>query len=271
MAENDIPALQALIERSQEPITWADGGDPFVVVRSDSKIEVLSKLLGRPSRKIGAPQFTNAASFIDYVNEQKIPETRLYVTCPTNIVAIINHHEPSPNQESVGRAGWGDNRASLTLTQTPEWALWKSKDRSSMSQRDFAQFIEDNADDIAAPTGASLLELIRTIKTSQQLELTGEMDEKNDARATSFVLAAKTKAGAKQEVDLPGEFVLSLSPYEGGRLIGVRARLRVQISAPRFTLNYEILNMARIERAALKDIAEAVAAGVELSAWFGTP
>jgi uncharacterized protein YfdQ (DUF2303 family) len=262
--KEDIEALEEIIARGQDVDTAAEGAQPFVIIQKDSKVGLLEDTLIRPSRKKGSPNFIKSESFCAYVNQQKTPNSRLYVTCPTNIVAVLNHH-------GQGGPGWADHRAQFTLTQTPEWTTWKNSNGKAMDQRTFAQFIDDNSEDIAGQSDASLLELIRTIKASQQLEITGEIDEKNDVAGSSFKLAARTKAGAKDDVELPGEFALSIAPYEGGEKIAVRARLRIEIRAPKFLLNYDLVKIQKIEREALEGIVKTVANAVEMEPWFGTP
>lgn len=264
--QEDIDVLRKLIERVQQPIIPGISGRPFTFVPEGSRIEGLESYLRYPTRKIGTPSFTRADSFTAYVNDHKTPASRLYVVSQAAVKVIIDHHVASGDQ-----AGWGQHVAHFSLTQTPEWTTWKTSNGKQMDQRTFAQFIDDNSEDIIGMDGASLLELIRTLKASQKLEITGEVDEKNDVTGTSFTLAAVTKAGVKDGVELPGEFALSVSPYEGGGKIAVRVRLRIEIKAPKFTLSYDLVKIQRVEREALEAIVAGVAKEVEMDAWFGTP
>lgn len=264
--QEDIDVLRLLIEKSQQPIIPGISGKPFTLVPEGCRIEGIESYLRYPTRKTGTPIFTRADSFVAYVNDQKTPASRLYVVSPTSVRAILDHHVAGGDQ-----AGWGQHVAVFSLTQTPEWTTWKGSNQKQMDQRTFAQFIDDNSEDISGMTGASLLELIRTLKASQKLEITGEVDEKNDVTGTSFTLAAVTKAGVKDGVELPGEFALAISPYEGGEKIGVRVRLRIEIKAPRFTLSYDLVKIQKVEREALEAIVAGVSKAVEMEAWFGTP
>jgi len=264
--QEDIDVLRSLIERIQNPITPGISGRPYIVIPDEHKLENIEPYLRYPTRKTGDATFSRADSFISYINEQKTQASRLYVVSETKLKAVLDHHVPGGDQ-----AGWGQHLALFILTQTPEWKTWTASNLKKMTQRDFATFIDDNSEDIASPHGGELLELIRTIKTSQQLELGGEIDERNDAKSASFVLVGNTKAGAKEEVELPAEFTLAISPYEGGEKLPVRARLRLEIAAPKFFLHYDLVKIQKIEREALEGIVKTVADAVEMEPWFGTP
>ena len=60
-------------------------------------------------------------------------------------------------------------------------------------------------------------------------------------------------------------------PYEGGEKLPVRARLRLEIAAPKFFLHYDLVKIQKIEREALEGIVKTVADAVEMEPWFGTP
>lgn len=262
--KNIVETLQTLIERGNEIKQKGEGCQPFVLVPEDHKILSLEAFLPIPSRKVGAPSFTHAKSFCEYVNQQKSEESRLYVVNPTQMVAVLNHH-------GKANAGWWDHRATFTLTKTPEWLTWNQNNTVNKTQRDFAQFIEDNSLDIEEPKGTELLDLVRTVKASQSLDVVGEIDEKNETVSGTFLVTARNKAGAKQEMELPGEFRILVAPYEGGERLSVRARLRLQLCAPKFMLRYELVRAQQIEKEALNQIVAGVTKEIDMVAWFGTP
>lgn len=263
--ENQLQTLQKLMERTELPSTPGPNGRPFIILPDKYQVACVEHLLANPARKTGLPQFQRQQSFCQYVNDQKTEASRLYVPTATSILVVFNHHGTN------SQAGWGDHKATLTLTHTQEWKTWAQFNNSKRVQRDFAQFIEDNSEDVATPTGAELLELIRTIKTSTNLECTGEIDDKGDTASGGFIIQTKTKAGAKQELELPGEFLLMIAPYEGSAKLPVLARLRIEACPPKLSLWYELLKVQKIEKKALEDIVAAIEVAVDMTAWFGQP
>src|SRR3990172_7311494 len=152
--ENELQTLTDLINRAQTVQVTGPGGKPMVIVPSACHVVDVEKYAAVPSRRTGNPQFTRAGSFCGYVNDQKGVQSRLYVASALMLVAVLDHHD-----FKGGGPGWGQHRATLNLTQSPEWKTWLGKNQCAMSQRDFAQFIEDNSEDIMVPSGAELLEL----------------------------------------------------------------------------------------------------------------
>lgn len=264
--KEDIEALEAVLKRAQDVRTTKDG-KPYLVIAHNDVIRDVEHLLPSPSRKIGNPQFIRSASFNGYVNEQKTLNSRLYVTALTTLVAVLDHHTEDPQGPQ-----WGQHRATLTLKESPEYVLWKKSDKVGMSQRAFAQFIEDNSAEVQSPTGAELLDLVRHIKASQSYDCTGDIEEKPGNAGGTFVLSTKTKAGAKSELELPGEFGLGLSVYEGGFVAPIVARLRFEVKGEgKLTLWYELQKIQRFEQSALETIVSDIEKQTSLKAWYGTP
>lgn len=264
--KNEAETIQSLLERAQNPIVAGPSARPVVILPPNHSVALLEHLLARPSRKTGSAIFTRAASFCEYVNEQRSEDARLYVTDPITLVAVLNHHACESSE-----AGWQDHRATLKLTKTQEWLTWNGSNLGRKNQRDFAQFIEDNSDDIVQPKGAELLDLVRTIKASQNLECTGDIDERGAQTGASFVLITKTKTGAKGELELPSEFILAIAPYEGCNKIPIKTKLRMEICSPRLTLWYELVKAQKAEKEALENIVAGVEKDTEMTAWYGTP
>lgn len=261
--KTELQELKELFSRAQD-VNYLKGGKPVSIVQNDQKLVDLEGYMNTPTAIRGKYSFSRQTSFIDYVKEHKVPATRIYVTSATVIIAVINH-------AAKGDPQWNDHQAELTLKQTPQWNVWKGQSGKSMNQRDFAQFIEDNASDIIEPKGAELLDLIRTIKASQTLELGGEVNEKGDLTSQIFELRANTKTGARLDIELPGSFKIALSPYEDGSIAAIECRLRFKIEAPKMSLSYEIRHIDRIEREAVDKIAWNVRTMTEVPVWYGTP
>lgn len=262
--ETEIKALQNLIQQAQQARTAGEKGEYFLALPNDYKIQSLEALLKFPSRKKACPVFTRSASFCSYVKDHASDVSRLYVTASTQLVCVLNHH-------AKDNPDWQDHRAVFNLTHTEEWKLWTTNSGQRKSQRDFAQFIEDNSTSIVLPKGAELLDLIRTIKASQNLECTGDIDERGEAAGASFVMNAKNKAGAKQEVELPTQFLVGLSPYEGCDPIEITARLRLEMSGTKFLLQYDLLRANVVQKQALDMIVSDVEGKTDMDAWYGTP
>jgi uncharacterized protein YfdQ (DUF2303 family) len=268
MADISLKDIRELVEQGNSE-NRIDNGVPFLVIPEGYRLMDVENTLQYPVRKKGNPQFTRSGSFTDYVNEQKLLESRIYVTSATQLVAVLDHHQPDDDKSSPG---WGQHRATLNLTKSPEWLTWTKANNTRMMQREFAQFVEDNADEVARPSSNELLDLIRTIKASSNCVCTGQVDEKAGNEQRAFFIETKTTAGVKGELELPSEITLALSVYGGEKPAPIQARLR--FDAPqggKIVLWYELVRVQRFEQKSLEEIIGDIEGATELSAWYGTP
>ncbi len=261
--KTELQELNDLFSQAQE-VNYIKGGKPLVILKNDQQAKDLEYLLNAPTAIRGKYSFTRQSSFIDYVNEHKTAGTRVYVPSISLFLAVLNH-------ASHGDPQWNNHTAELQLKQTPAWLTWKGENKKNMNQRDFAQFIEDNLAEIVNPVGAALLDLIRTIKMTQSLEIGGEVNERGELSSQMFEIKARNSAGAKMDVELPGSFMLALSPYEDGVPMTIECRLRFKIDPPKMTFFYEIRHIDRIEREAVDKIAANIKQSVQLPVWYGNP
>lgn len=270
--EYDIEALTKLIELNQAENRIGEDGKPYIILRADQKVEDAERFMRHPSRKVGKPQFVRSASFCEYVNQQKTVDSRLYIPSQTQFSCVLDHHaEDSTGAIVTPRADWGQHRAQLDLKLTPEWQVWSARDKGSFGQREFAQFIEDNSDDVATPAGAELLDLVRTLKATCNAQYNVTVEDKPGTFSASYVQATRAQAGVKGDLDLPTEFTLSIAPYEGGNKILIVARLRFEINNEKLRLHYELVKIQKFLDRALADISAGIEKATGLTAWYGTP
>lgn len=269
--ENDIQALTKLIELNQSENRIGEDGKPYIILRTDQKVEDAERFMRHPARKIGKPQFVRSASFCEYANQQKTADSRLYIPTQTQFICVLDHHVATDGDVLRNHADWGQHRAQLDLKLTPEWQVWAARDKGSFGQREFAQFIEDNSDDVATPAGAELLDLVRTLKATCNAQYNGTVEDKPGTFSASYVQATRAQAGVKGDLDLPTEFALSIAPYEGGNKILIVARLRFEINNEKLLLRYELVKIQKFLDRALADISAGIEKATGLTAWYGTP
>ncbi|MCH1933271.1 YfdQ family protein, partial [Shewanella sp. A25] len=76
--------------------------------------------------------------------------------------AIVDYHAPD-------KAAHGAHVAAMALPYSEEWKAWTAIDGKLMPQREFARFIEENAVDVVAPSGADLLEVVRDLQAVRKV------------------------------------------------------------------------------------------------------
>lgn len=210
-----------------------------------------------PARKRGLIQVLDAASFNAILaSNADAGNTTIYVDRDPNapkIAAILN------GQGNTG-TGWGDFCAEILFRFTPQWLRWKAIDGKLLPQAAFAEFIEDNLSDIAAPPGADMLEI------AQYLTATRTVDFKSAVRIASgaiqFSNVESIDASVKaQAMPIPEAITLGIAPICGLPPFRVVARFRYRIQDGKLMLG---IKLQRIEDV-MNEVVGDMVAGINVS------
>lgn len=200
---------------------------PFVVVPEGYTVEKLERLLPEPTRRRGADLVRDVASFIAVVNRFKNAATTLYRrTRPEpRFLACFNDHSPEA-------PGWRDHCVVYECPISPEWHEWTKASGRSMSQTDFALFIERNLPDLVTmeggPTPAQMLEVSRTLQAKKKVNFASGTRLDNGEIQFRYEEQIEGTAG-KGDIKIPEQFHLGIPVFEGGEPYAVVARLRYRI------------------------------------------
>lgn len=260
-AIKEIVALAIKAATPQQPEGIAA---PFVIDREGHAYS-LEGLMNHPTRKRGIVIFKKWQSLADYARDHIDEESsKFYVNSNTEMGIVFNDHT-----EEV--PGFRDHRASLVLDVSPEWKTWLESNGKTKGHQDFAKFIEDNMDDVVQPVGGALLDLIRNFRATQTAEFQAAITDNDGNSTLQYVKTLKTGAGPKGDLELPKEFVLSLSPYEGGVEMPITARLNFKIDCGKLFLWFELVKIERKMREARDEIVTLVNKATGLTPLYGTP
>lgn len=244
VAEIARQSVQPVLQNSE---VLARIGAPLVIWPNSQRVEKLENLLPAPLAKRGAFAAGTADSFAAYVSDHKTPGTIITgeVTEKTgSFRAILDYHTPGSHE-----AGWGSHTASLTLEQTPQWARWLAADRKEFSQREFGEFIEENAPDVVVPEGdagkgfptqADLLSVALSIQAKSDIRFTSGVRLSNGQQQLTYVEDITAGAGIEGKMAIPERFALGIAPYRGTDKYLVIARLRYRLGGGKVVFRYEI-------------------------------
>lgn len=236
---------------------------PFVVVPQGYEVRALEHMLKAPTRLRGSVSMHDAQSFCEYVQTTKGLSTRIYLNLDVTsakFVAVLNHGDDVDPQ-------WRDHRASYVCSHTQEWNTWMSKNGVKTAQIGFAQFIEDNLPDIAAPEGARMLEVARGLEARKSVAFTSAV--RLDNGDVEFLYQDETKAATKGKLDIPSEFVIRIPPFVNSDEAEITARLRYRIEDGKLVMWYDLLRPAKaIEEAVQREI-ERIQAATGITIWRG--
>lgn len=230
----------------------------------------------------GSFAFEEAPGFIDYIKHHGLPNrTEIWNHVHDSVksiqfIAVLDGHvrvnryrEDIPEaqaQAQEAKAGWGVHRAVLTLKRTKEWEQWLGYDRTTLDQATFAEFIDENLQDIQDPNGATLLEMASKLSVTTGVSFTSCINLSSGEN--KLIYAEEHKKG---DILLPAKFTLGVSPFEGMPAYKVTARLRYKVHNQKATFKYLLNDPKDIERHAMQQLANTIQGETGIMVYKGYP
>jgi uncharacterized protein YfdQ (DUF2303 family) len=196
--------------------------------------------LGAPMRARGTVEVFDAASFSTILDQnQACGDLTVYVNrdaAAPAIVAVLNGNGPDG-------PGWGDFRVQIAFRPTPQWKKWKAIDGQMMQQAAFAEFVEDNLEDVVDPAGATMLEIATYLQTTRTTHFKSGLRLSSGAVQFRHEQSDDAKVGAGA-LEVPETIMLALAPVFGLPPYRIPARFRYRLNDGRLTLG---IKMQRID------------------------
>jgi uncharacterized protein YfdQ (DUF2303 family) len=228
--------------------------------------------LPTPQRKRGATTVEDVASFASYYGKHADDATETYVNVDRRIVTAVldAHTEAGPR--------WGDHRLHLQLKFTRSWAEWTANDRKWLTQRDFANFVEDHLTDLVEPNAATMLEIASTFQAKTTVKFASQTKLSSGDANLVWEETTDAAAGAKGNVKVPTHFkivvkCLELPVVEGEDPVvyGIEARFRYQIERGVLHVQYLLDDPQAVVRDAVLAVVGQVEKELGVAVLRGTP
>ncbi len=240
---------------------------PLALVAPNFRVEslksILDEYLPRPERRRGAVVLTELSSLAEYVNLYKAGETLIYIDDrdqqKPRITVVFDEHEPlgpvvfaAPDGTDAAdpegpRPGWREHRAAYSFPLTPEWQAWVDASKTALSQRDFAEFLEDHVTDVVNPAdpgepakkmaeelGLTLAGQSKLLALSRGLAVNVEQKVISEQNLTSgegrLVFEERHNDTNGAPISVPGAFAIAVPVFRGGDLYRIPVRLKYRIS-----------------------------------------
>jgi len=212
------------------------------------------KLLNNPRRTKAAAQFSDAASFIAYVNRHATDGTVTWCnfdpqTFALSFTAVIDEH-------AKGLAGWRQHKATFSPDMSAEWKAWKGKDRQSMQQLAFAEWIQEHEDDIAAvagmPTSLGMHKMATEFVANEERVLKSTVRLESGGVRLTYI--ADPDAGTTESMRMFEKFAIGIPVFHGGSAWSVTARLKYRLNSGKVSFLYEMVRPDRVHEHAAKEL-----------------
>lgn len=223
----------------------------------------------------------DAVSFAIYVNVFKRPESVIFASIgPAEAIftAILDYHDGT---SPTWRAERCCHRATFKTNATPEWKVWQAANRQPMGQVEFATWLEDNLglfvqppDDSEAPSGAELLQLVRTLNGHSTARFNTNLRLNTGAYSVSYdedVEVSGNLMSKPGSIQLPAQIVAGFALFEGAAPYKVSARLKTRINERKLQIWFETIALERIVRESIDAIVARVEELTKIKPLLGTP
>ncbi len=277
MTELDRGAIQELAAFTVAGLEGGKGnGDsrPYAYVPPDWQITDLEGLLDRPTRPRGITTFGEADSFCSWINERKAATTRIYGTNNhTQGVAFVAVMDDTVSGASPQ---WGDWLASYTPIISPEWAIWSGMNGKRGPQKEFAEFLESNVDDVFSgsptePPGAVLLELCSVLHATIKAEFSSATRLSNGATQLRYAETITASGGGNGAIDMPEMFFLGVPVFQAGPTYKIGARLRYRVHGNSLQLGYDLVRPHKVVELAANEICDRITERTGMAVTMGVP
>lgn len=246
-------------------------GNTSVEVASDI-MAALDSRLPAPRRRAGVVQLTEVASLIEHVKRYGDESTVIYANTKALAFAVVYDENPAgPAGGKIGSGtAWREFRATYACPRSPEWIAWTGSSDAAMRQEQFADFLEQRLEDMAAAEGfpkpIELLTIARQLHIKTKGEFRREVNPTNGDNI--LVCKTETETGSTQ---IPRAFALAIPVFEGGARYHVEARIRFALvgGVPQFS--YTLHRRAEIERDAFDEVRSRIASETGRLVLAGSP
>jgi uncharacterized protein YfdQ (DUF2303 family) len=249
---------------------------PFVVVPEGHDLVDIQPR-ATPHLPAGTVKLRDADSFVRYLTrfcaDPNLAPLIYAQIDPARFVAVLDEHQASKEFEGDSRAeivpGWREWRADFTVPASREWLLWNSANRKQMTQTAFAEFLEDNLPDVAAPSGAELLEMALNFEATK----TGAFRsvQRLQDGSVNFAWVDETAGKDGGTVRMPPLITLRIPVFENEQPSELQARLKYRLADGRLAIWFELVRPHKVLEAAFRAVWKTIEEGTGLKPLLGTP
>lgn len=217
-------------------------------------------LLDNPRRTKATATFASPSSFVDYVARFAQPSTIVWCefdpqTYALQFVAVIDDH-------GAKAPGWRGHRAVFKPDMSREWKTWQASNGEAMSQVAFAEFLQDNQDDIVAdeedksPTSLQMLAMATDFIAQQENMLKSSVRLASGGVRLTYIEDADKETTATMQVF--ERFTLGIPVFQGLGGWKMKARLKYRVKQGAVSFFYELVRPDRVHGAAAKTLIDEV-------------
>lgn len=248
--------------------------------------EYLDEYLPAPERKRGTAKLTTLQSFVDHANRFKAAHSAVFAVDNMEspaLISVLDYHE-----EQSGSAHFGEHRGFYQFPVSDEWKAWMAVNGRELSQKDFAEVLEDRIGDVADMTGAServwsvveklgvvlaapneLLALSRGLSIYVNSKIAHHTNLATGEGRLQFETEHRDQSGSPLKI--PGGFALAIPVFRGGASYRICVRLRYSVREGRVFWKLALYRPDLSFRDAFDEACKEVVEKTQLPLFVGSP
>lgn len=249
---NDLDAYRA----GQLSQQYANTNLPFVVVPGEGKVHTFPETLDRPLQLQQTVSLHTAKDFIGYVNRFADTNSVIFVNVlGGKIQAVLDYHEAASVAEygSNAKQRLCSHKAIFNVEQTPEFKKIRDKSGESMSQSDFALFLEDVMPYINQPAAAELYEIVSTLSAKTSVDFKSGVRTDNGQVSITYNENIDASAGREGKLNIPEQIVFGIQVHRGGSHYALPARFRYRIKDGNLRMWYDLDQLEKAIEKSMED------------------
>lgn len=236
----------------------------------------LERLLPAPRTTRATAILAGPADFLAYVERHKLANTVVWCefnpqTFKLKFTAVIDEHARSA-------PGWRRHTATLDPLMSAEWKVWKNQDRSALHQTPFAEFLQENTEDIASteqsaaagfPTALQMLTMATNFVHNEERSLKSSVRLQSGGVRLTYV--ADADKGTTEDMAMFERFQIGIPVFHGAGAWAIEARLKYRNNSGKLSFTYELVRADRVHQAAAEALIDQVRKGLgDVPLIFGT-
>jgi uncharacterized protein YfdQ (DUF2303 family) len=269
---------QTIAKQVQKPTAVAERDNISVIAMPAGwtvKSEDFEHLLPAPRRKKATVSMSDTESFVGYVSAHKIDQLSTiycsadYIQGNVTFTAVLKDHSAQPDGQQ-----WRDHQARYHPEKSVEWIRWIGNNSKHLNQTQFAAFVEDNLEDIAAvegmPTRGELLQMVLNFEATQDSRFKQHARLQSGGIELNYI--NKDDEQTIQKMRMFEKISIGIPVFDGDTdNYRLDARLRYRVREGTLTFWYELIRPDKVLEAAAKQMIDTIKTSTGIPFYFGDP
>lgn len=263
MHSETLETAKQLVQIGKENIIQTEhDGIPIIVIPNNMKIEALTDMVDdrreKPHQLKQTVTTLSSESFIEYFNRFASEHSTVFVDTEDGVfVGVLDYHQ------GQNRADWKRHKVVYSCPQTQEWKDWIIENNASMTQTEFALFIEDHMNQVTQPNGSELLKIATTLKAKSEVDFKSNIRLDNGEVQFTYNEVINGAAGEQGQFSIPEEFTLAIKPLQNGAPYELKARFRYRKTPNGLKMWYTLQQPHICMDDAINDVLESIKEKIE--------